>query len=365
MKKILLQFSLIFVGALFIFSGLIKINDPVGFGIKLEEYFDVFANDIAGFFDVFKPWALPIAIFVSVIEVWLGLALLFKYRLRLVAHILLGMILFFTFLTFYSAYFNKVTDCGCFGDAIPLTPWQSFIKDIILLVFIGFIWISRKSFSVPHKAYKRYVIGSIAILTYVLAIIAVNHLPFKDFRAYKVGRNIPADMQPSGQINYAYKVKFPDGREETLTTYPEEEVELLEMIVTNPEVMPKITDFSIWNDEGDQTELAFTGTKLFIIIYNVQKSEADNYKVISELIDQVEQAGIVPVILTASSEADIEALRFEHQLAAPFYYADATVLKTIIRSNPGLMLVSEGTILGKWHHNDTPSLEEISTKLNQ
>ena len=118
------------VGGLFIFSGLIKINDPVGTAIKMEEYFEVFSTDFGSFFHAFVPYALPIAIFLCVLEVVLGLAIILNYRTNISIIVLLLLLAFFTFLTFYSAYFNKVTDCGCFGDAIKLTPWQSFYKDI-------------------------------------------------------------------------------------------------------------------------------------------------------------------------------------------------------------------------------------------
>ncbi|MDQ4139253.1 MAG: DoxX family protein, partial [Bacteroidota bacterium] len=134
--KIISRLSWLFVGGLFIFSGLIKINDPVGTAIKLEEYFDVFAADFSSFFLNFKPFALYLSIFLSGLEIILGVALLLRWRLRQILPGLLALIIFFTFLTFYSAYFNKVTDCGCFGDAIKLTPWQSFSKDILLLVLI-------------------------------------------------------------------------------------------------------------------------------------------------------------------------------------------------------------------------------------
>ena len=130
--KYLIHISRIFVGALFIFSGLIKLNDPIGFSFKLEEYFGVTVLDLP----LFEPYALVIAIFVVVFEVLLGVFLLIGYKPKFTVWSLLGMIIFFTFLTFYSAYYNKVTDCGCFGDAIKLTPWESFTKDIILLVFI-------------------------------------------------------------------------------------------------------------------------------------------------------------------------------------------------------------------------------------
>src|SRR5690554_5860585 len=148
MKKIMLKQTLLtiirfIVGGLFIFSGLIKVNDPVGTSIKLEEYFDVFSYDIAPFFVYLKEISLSLAVVLVVLEVVLGVMLILGVKLRLTVVLLSLMILFFTFLTFYSAYFNKVTDCVCFGDAIKLTPWQSFYKDVFLLVLIGFLFVFR------------------------------------------------------------------------------------------------------------------------------------------------------------------------------------------------------------------------------
>ena len=128
-------------GVLFIFSGLIKLNDPIGTEIKLEEYFEVFASDFGSFFKLFIPASLEIGLFLIILEVLVGFALLINYRFNITIKILLVLITFFTFLTFYSAYFDKVTDCGCFGDAIPLTPWQSFSKDLILVVFIVYLFL--------------------------------------------------------------------------------------------------------------------------------------------------------------------------------------------------------------------------------
>src|SRR5258706_14959479 len=136
MQKYIDQFSRFFVGGLFIFSGLIKVNDPVGTQIKMEEYFEVFAQDFGSFFHVFIPWSLEIGMVMIVLEIAFGVAILLFYRMPLTTWVLLGLMIFFTFLTFYSAYFNKVTDCGCFGDAIKLTPWQSFTKDVVLMVFV-------------------------------------------------------------------------------------------------------------------------------------------------------------------------------------------------------------------------------------
>ena len=139
--KNLYTLSRYLVGILFIFSGLIKINDPVGTQIKLEEYFQVFSADFTPLFEHLVPLALILSVILCTLEIVIGIALLMNYKMKITRVILLSLILFFTFLTFYSAYFNKVTDCGCFGDAIKLTPWESFTKDIILLFFSLIIFI--------------------------------------------------------------------------------------------------------------------------------------------------------------------------------------------------------------------------------
>jgi len=138
--KYIVHISRILVGVLFIISGLIKLNDPLGFSYKLQEYF---SQDVLNI-PFLEPYALLISVIVVVFEVILGVFLLIGYKPKFTVWSLLGMIVFFTFLTFYSAYFDKVKDCGCFGDALKLTPWESFTKDIILLFFILILYLGRK-----------------------------------------------------------------------------------------------------------------------------------------------------------------------------------------------------------------------------
>src|SRR5688572_8222723 len=177
------QFSRFLVGGLFIFSGLIKLNDPIGTEIKLEEYFEVFAESFGSFFLFFKPFAMEIGMVLIVLEVVLGVALLFYYRMNITTIILLVLMVFFTFLTFYSARYNKVTDCGCFGDAIKLTPWESFYKDIILMVFVLHLFWYRKKFrAVLYTMEGHALILSVTVICFILGIYAVRHLPFIDFR---------------------------------------------------------------------------------------------------------------------------------------------------------------------------------------
>ncbi len=357
--KLLANISRYLVGGLFIFSGLIKVNDPIGTAIKLEEYFDVFAADIAGFFHVFVPFALPIAVFLCVLEVVIGLAVILNYRMKLTSWTLVVLIIFFSFLTFYSAYFNKVTDCGCFGDAIKLTPWESFTKDMILLVLIIHIFLLKDTFKplIDKKALEIVMLIFTAINIFV-SVYAINHLPFIDFRAYKIGNHIPTEMKPSAELIYEY-IMEKDGEEYRFLKYPTDKAyKYIGSELTNPENVEKITDFAVWNDAGDYTEDMFVGQKLFVLIYDVSKANRNGF---SEIIGlQYALSGKIDVIALTASDADaFVQFKQEIGLDIPFYYTDATVLKTIARSNPGLWMMDNGVVRGKWHYNDTPKASEV------
>lgn len=328
--KLLTTIARYLVGALFIFSGAIKINDPAGTQIKLEEYFTVFSQDIAPFFDALKPASLFLSILLSTLEVVLGVALILKYKENIVVTLLLAMIVFFTFLTFYSAYFNKVTDCGCFGDAIKLTPWQSFIKDIILLFFIVVLFINRKKNEISDGFKRKTIILSgFMIFSLVVCFRSVAHLPRIDFRAYKVGTHIPTDMVPPAN---------------------------------DPMAVPKISNFAIWGDTADYTFDILQGKKLVIVIHDATKTNKESIQRIIGIIRDLESQGVEVVAVTASAGEDFEVLRHAEQLAVPYYYSDMTLLKTMVRSNPGLVLLQDGEVMEKWHYNDIPSDTDVMRK---
>ncbi|PRY87888.1 BT_3928 family protein [Mongoliibacter ruber] len=358
-RQTLLFIIRLFVGGLFIFSGLIKVNDPVGTAIKLEEYFDVFSNDIASFFYLFKDIALPLAVFLVVAEVVLGVMLILGVRLRLTVWALGLMILFFTFLTFYSAYFNKVTDCGCFGDAIKLTPWESFIKDIILLVLIGVLFFYRNSLSNSGPAWAKWTVRVSLVLSVALAITAIRNLPFIDFRAYKEGVNIPEAMQPSAPLQYEY-VMEKDGEEFIFDQYPSDDsYEFKEMKLVNEDALPKISDFAVWNDDGDYTDEILTGRKAVILITSISKMNRAYLEKLDEVMRGLEGTPITPLVVAASSQNEIDTLIQDRAWNVTGYQADATVIKTIMRSNPGLMLLDEGKVLRKYHVRNTPNSGEV------
>ena len=353
--KFIYQFCRIVVGCLFIFSGIIKLNDPVGTQIKMEEYFEVFGTHFM------VPFALYIAVFMCVAEVALGFALLFFYRMKYTATALLLLILFFTFLTFYSAYFNKVTDCGCFGDFLKLKPWVSFTKDIVLLILIIPLFLNRNNLTAGFDNLKGdIIVWSGTLLSFIFAMYCILHLSVWDFRAYKVGGNIPSLMKPACNPVYKY-IMTKDGQTVDFDKYPTDTTyQFKEMILTNPDcATPKITDYSVWNDEGDYTQETFKGKKLIIIILHSSKADLGSLEKIKTLAKSLEGTNITPIIITGTDKDTFEEFRHANNIAIPYYFADGVVIKTIIRSNPGIMYLDNGTVKGKWHHNDTPSKEQL------
>lgn len=366
-KKVIDQFSRFFVGGLFIFSGLIKLNDPVGTQIKMEEYFEVFALDFGSFFHYFIPWSLEIGMVMIILELAIGVAILIYWRMNLTTWILLGLMLFFTFLTFYSAYFNKVTDCGCFGDAIKLTPWESFTKDIVLMVFVlHLFWYRKKYVPLLRTREGHAAILFTVVLCTFLGIYAIRHLPFIDFRAYRVGNRIPQQMIAPEQpiIEYTFQK---DGKEITSSKYITDAgiTYVSSRVLNEDKIKPKITDYAVVSPDGeDKTKYTFEGARLLIIIYDVHKASTENISALRELTKALDSK-VDCFVLTSSSAEAMETFRHEHQLAVPYYFSDATVLKTIIRSNPGIALWKDGKVLGNWHHNDTPSAGEIIDLVSQ
>ena len=377
--RFLFTISRYLVGLLFIFSGVIKINDPVGTQIKLQEYFEVFSSDFTTIFEIFIPYALILSVFLCTLEIVIGVALLINYQIRITSKITLGLILFFTFLTFYSAYFNKVKDCGCFGDAIKLTPWESFYKDIILLVLSGIIVFIHPKLS-NQKGYlylkifdninfRNGFILSVTLICLIISYSAINFLPFIDFRAYKVGNYIPSLMEPSEELKYTY-IMEKDGIKYEFDNYPlDNSFEFKELKLLNPEAEPKITDYSLWNKDGDYTNESFQGNKLFLIIHDVNKLDIENKK-LENFVSKLESLNnsisfwVEIVIITSSDEESINTFLKENDINLKTVYGDATVLKTIIRSNPGFFLMRNGLVKGKWHNNSFPDPKDILRGVN-
>ena len=361
--KVLVGVSRIFVGVLFIISGLIKLNDPVGFSFKLGDYF---APEVLNL-PFLEPYALVIAVLVVILEVLLGVMLIVGYAKKITLWSLLLMIVFFTFLTFYSAYFNKVTDCGCFGDALKLTPWESFTKDVVLLILILFLYKgSRYIQPFFSKGVRSITIFISLILCLWLGLHVLEHLPVIDFRAYKVGTNITRGMQTPAdapaavyQYNWSFDV---NGQQKTVINRGEDpkiDGTLLgvETSVLQKGYEPPIHDFSIERDGTDYTTQMLEEENLLVVIaYNLDVSQNEGFISIKEATDTAIEKGYTVIGISASSTPETEKLAAKYDLDFKFYFCDMTALKTIIRSNPSIMSLEKGTILQKLHFNDVDQL---------
>ncbi len=361
--KYLVTFSRLFVGILFIISGLIKLNDPVGFSFKLKDYF---APDVLNM-EFLISYTLLLAIFVVIYEIILGVMVLLGYAKKFTLWSLILMIVFFTFLTFYSAYFEKVTDCGCFGDAIKLTPWESFTKDIVLLVFISILYFGRDYIKpiFTNNTNKIVVYASFIGCLY-LGYFVLQHLPVVDFRPYKIGANILEGMNyppnaPKPIFEYHWTFTN-NGQIKTVITngdFPNEEGEYtVETKMIQEGYEPPIHDFTMERDGEDHTATFMEEENLIVIVaYSISNGEMEGFTSIKEITDKAIKKGYQVIGLSASSKEVTEALAKEYQLDFNFYFCDETALKTIIRSNPAIMELQKGTIKQKLHWNDAEDLE--------
>ncbi len=377
--KLTLWICRILVGSVFIFSGLIKANDPIGFAYKLEEYFLVFNLN---FLNTISVW---LAIFLCALEIIFGSLLILGFKGKKIAWGLLLLIIFFTFLTFYSAFFEVVTSCGCFGDAIPLTPWQSFIKDLILLAFILLLFKYRNEITpVVKSSFTRGLISTfIVIFSFGIGIYTYNYLPFIDFLPYKIGNNIPEQMTlPEGEEPDVYEHIYSlentnsgETKEVTDKEYMEQEMwedEDWEIVGDPKSKLVKkgyevpISDLFISDNEGnDVTEEVINEPYPNLIVVSTRVEDLGPFDIkaldrinqtVKELSDEYNLRGI---FLSASSMDEVYYLNEQLGFVLETYYADAVPLKSMVRSNPGVLLLQNGDVLNKWSKKSFPSKKEL------
>lgn len=351
---------------IFLFSGLIKLNDPIGTQLKLEEYFDVFATDFPwmdGFWKFWIPYSIGLSIFLSSLEIILAITLWFNYKTKWTLWSLIILLVFFGFLTFYSAYFNKVTDCGCFGEAIKLTPWTSFGKDVFLiLVTISLFFTQEKN--LDKKTFK--IVLTSGILSISLGIYTFFYLPIHDGLPYAIGENIQANMKPREALKFSYVYKINGKLTEVAEMPTDPKAEFVSMKALNEkEARPLITDYRIWvdNDTTDYTKQSFEGQRVLIIIPNIHHTHSQSLQEIRTLAKALETKKIPVWLISASSDDEVNQLRHTYQLAFPALSADTKILKTISRSSPGILTLDHGTVKGKWSAYDLPTLLEIEQSL--
>ena len=360
----------IIVGIVFIYSGFVKGIDPLGSDYKFTDYFNAFGMGWMNATTLFFSFAL------SLVEFLIGIALLFNLWVSRMAWGSLLFMAFFTPLTLVLALTNPVSDCGCFGDAMILTNWQTFWKNIILLLLAIMIFMYRKEYksSLP-------LVGQFSFLALAgagmlcLSVYFYRHLPVLDFRPYAVGKNITEGMRlPEGaepdqyEVTLKYKNKQ-TGEVQSFTeeNYPWQDTLNWEYESSSERLVKKgyitpIHDLVIEHPTlGNITEeiLEDDNHTILAVAYNLTQSDVQYQPAINRLAEYAQEKGIRFYGLTSSSERDIETYKKRYHVPYEFCTADEIQLKTMIRSNPGVIILREGTILDKWAGKDVPDVKEL------
>lgn len=354
------------LGAVFVLSGFVKAVDPHGTQYKIEDY-----AVALGFADALPAvLTISLAVALSAVEFCLGVFLVFAIRRRLTSRLVLLMLAALTPLTLWLALANPVSDCGCFGDAIILTNWQTFWKNVVLLAAALIVaWRPGLMVRFLSKSNQWIVINYTALFILAVAGWSLYDLPQFDFRPYHVGASIPEGMAvPEGAPQPEYETTFileKDGRQQefTLEEYPDSTWTFVDSRTTlvSEGYVPPIHDFSIQAHDGtDITADVLADTTYTFLLVSPQLSDADDSSldVINELYEYARHHGYPFYCLTASPDRAIESWCDRTGAEYPFCHTDETTLKTVIRSNPGLLLLKGGTVIGKWSHNGLPVIAD-------
>ncbi|MCK4663898.1 MAG: DoxX family protein [Bacteroidales bacterium] len=369
--KILSIICRIFLGFVFIFSGFVKGIDPLGSTYKFIDYFIAFG------IEWLEPLAFPLSIILIIAEFAIGVSLFVGLRMLINSWATLIFMISFTILTFFLAIFNPVSDCGCFGDALILTNWETFWKNIFIMVPTLIVFINKKRFKQLFSVTREWIIITfIAVVFFLVSLYSYNYLPFIDFRPYELGSYIPEKMEipldaPKDIYEtYLYYEKNGVVKEFTTDDYPWQDSTWkwldTKSVLIKKGFHPPIHDFTIETLDGeDITDIILEDDRYYFLLISYALEKANKDKGIQNKINELAEYCITnnyPFICLTSSTGD-QFEDFIHETGATyeFYNTDETTLKTIIRSNPGLVLLKEGTIIDKWHYNDIPSVDELDT----
>jgi uncharacterized membrane protein YphA (DoxX/SURF4 family) len=370
-QKVVVEACRVLVGLVFIFSGFVKAVDPWGFAYKFHDYFEAWG--LASL----DALALPASFFLSAFEFLLGVCLLAGVYRRAVSGLVFLFMCFMTVLTLYLAIYNPVTDCGCFGDALVISNWQTFGKNVALLAMavVLLLWHRQMKRFFPRDV-RAWVAVCSTLFILGISIYSFRYLPLLDFRPYKIGNNIPSLMQmPEGAAADVYETTLvyeKDGVRQrfTIENYPKEGsgwdfVEADTKLIKQG-YEPPIHGFSITTEDGDDItdEVLNDPHYTFLLIAHKLEQASDlQIENINAIYDYASQNGYRFLCLTASLPDAITEWVESTGAEYPFCTTDDIALKTIIRSNPGLLLIKGGTVINKWPNRRIPNEDDLQTPL--
>ena len=372
--KMIVNLCRIIVAVTFIFSGFVKAIDPIGTQYKLHDYLG--AIGMAG---ILPNWTLlAVAVFLAAIEFCIGIFLLFAIQRRLISKLTVAFMAFMTMVTVWIVVADPVKDCGCFGDALHLTNTETLIKNIMLLVCsLAIMYRPLAMFRFVSKSNQWIVTNYTIVFILVSSGLSLYYLPIFDFRPYHIGVNIPRGMEiPKGAKLPQFKTTFimeknGQRKEFTLDNYPDASWKFIDSktVQTSEGYIPPIHDFSITDNKTglDLTNsvLSHKGYTFLLIAPHLETADDSNFGDIDRLYEYAQSYDIPFYCLTASTTKAIKRWIDLTGAEYPFCITDEAVLKTIIRSNPGLLLLKDGTIINKWSHNNLPNEAKLSRPISQ
>lgn len=361
----MIRTSQVLVGLLFLFSGFVKAVDPLGTAYRIEDYLSVYGID-------HEFWlAIVLSFTLNAAELLIGGLILLNVKPKVTAWLLTLMMAVFTLTTMYDALYSPVPDCGCFGDALILTNWQTFYKNLAINVFVLIILFGRLR---VVSVFKNVTEWSIAVVFAVLFIgfqyVNYTDLPMLDFRPYKVGNRLtPENPAPVENFLTYRNIVTGETREYLSPNFPFDDPEWLENweFVSQRIVDPnKLNGMNLavidyYGDDLTKYVIQNPDYHFIVVAWNLDKTDKEAFQKINRLYLEAEHQGIHFIVLTATLQEQIDDFIISQNLSfdLQFHYADDIELKTMIRANPGLFLIHDGLILNKWHHNKLPDWETL------
>ena len=371
MKKTVVNLCRLLLAVVFILSGFVKAIDPLGTQYKIDDYLE--AMHLSGLMS--STLTLSLSVLQSAVEFCLGIFLLFAIRRRFTTISVLVMMALMTPLTLWLAIANPIADCGCFGDAIVLSNWQTFAKNVVLLgaAIVVARW-PEEMFRIVSESLQWIAVNYSAVFILATSVWCLYDLPLFDFRPYHVGANIQEGMaMPEGAAQPEFETTFileKDGRRQEfgIDNYPDSTWTFVDSrtVMTKEGYVPPIHDFSITTPDGDDITsqvLSDTSYVFLLVVPFLEHADDSRLDLINEVYEYAKQHGYAFYGLTSSSERAVSRWCDMTGADYEFCLTDGTTLKTIVRSNPGLVLLKHGTVVRKWSHNRLPELSEAEAQL--
>ncbi len=361
-SKLNITISRLILGCLFIFSGFVKGVDPVGTKYRIEDYFIAFGTDWA------IPYAMPLSILLNASEFVLGVLLLLNINMRVTSWLVLIMMAVFTLLTLNDATNNPVPDCGCFGDALKVTNWQTFYKNLVIDALLLMVFLTRKRIPGWFNFRVEWALLTVTILGFVyFEVNNIRHLPIIDFMEWKVGNKMVNENPLPSQYYLTYRNKQSgELKEYQSPDYPfSDSVWMTQWGFVSQRVVdpnPHLHDLRAEDEWGNDQTSSVIGNpeyQFILISYDLSKANVKKLSRLDDLILQCNEAGISFVVITSSLPEAAAQFKMENGWEMDFYFADDVTLMAMIRSNPGLILMKNGVVLDKWHFNDFPSPKKV------